>query len=94
MLLELTYRRNWPGFDVITFSLAGISEQGKVSLLSRKGVRELQYLIFVLAFFHSLSCVLTFSLGMAKVKKKLCVWQFLCSNPTISEYFLFSFDAF
>ncbi|KAK8524504.1 hypothetical protein V6N12_029369 [Hibiscus sabdariffa] len=43
-------------------------EQGKVSLLSRQGVRELQYLLFVLAFFHSLSCVLTFGLGMAKTR--------------------------
>ncbi|KAL4387221.1 hypothetical protein GQ457_09G002740 [Hibiscus cannabinus] len=43
-------------------------EQGKVSLLSRQGVRELQYLLFVLAFFHSLSCVLTFGLGMAKMR--------------------------
>lgn len=38
-----------------------------MSLLSREGVRELQVLIFVLAFFHSLSSVLTFSLGLAKV---------------------------
>ncbi|XVF40426.1 hypothetical protein PTKIN_Ptkin01aG0112500 [Pterospermum kingtungense] len=43
--------------------------QGKVSLLSRKGVGELHYLIFVLAFFHCLSCVLTFSLGMAKMRR-------------------------
>lgn len=42
-------------------------KQGKVSLMSSAGVRELQYLIFVLAFFHSLSCILTSSLGMAKV---------------------------
>ncbi|GMI93457.1 MILDEW RESISTANCE LOCUS O 12 [Hibiscus trionum] len=47
---------------------AKCQEQGKVSLLSRQGVRELQYLLFVLAFFHSLSCVLTFSLGMAKMR--------------------------
>ncbi|KAG6638717.1 MLO-like protein 6 [Carya illinoinensis] len=45
------------------------AEQGKVSFLSRKGVQELQYLIFVLALFHIFSCVLTFSLGMAKMKK-------------------------
>ncbi|KAK4740625.1 hypothetical protein SAY87_024213 [Trapa incisa] len=43
--------------------------QGKVSLLSRVGVRELQYLIFILALFHSLSCILTFGLGMAKMRK-------------------------
>lgn len=48
---------------------AKCEQQGKASLLSRKGVRQLQYLIFVLACFHSLSCVLTFSLGMAKMRK-------------------------
>lgn len=42
-------------------------KQGKVSLLSRKGVQELQYLIFVLAVFHVFSIMLTFGLGMAKV---------------------------
>ncbi|KAH7568861.1 hypothetical protein JRO89_XS06G0062900 [Xanthoceras sorbifolium] len=44
-------------------------EQEKVSFLSRDGVRQLQFLIFILAFFHSLSSVLTFSLGMAKMKR-------------------------
>lgn len=42
-------------------------EQGKVSLLTRQAVRQLQYLIFIMAFFHVFSCVLTFGLGMAKV---------------------------
>ncbi|XP_062161594.1 MLO-like protein 12 isoform X2 [Alnus glutinosa] len=45
------------------------SEQGKVSLLSRGGVQELQYLIFMLAVFHIFSCILTFSLGMAKMNR-------------------------
>ncbi|XP_010260352.1 PREDICTED: MLO-like protein 12 isoform X2 [Nelumbo nucifera] len=45
------------------------AEEGKVSILSRNGVQQLQYLIFVLAFFHVLSCVLTFGLGMAKMKR-------------------------
>ncbi|KAF8413814.1 hypothetical protein HHK36_001807 [Tetracentron sinense] len=45
------------------------AEQGKVSLLSREGTRQLHYLIFVLAFFHILSCVLTFGLAMAKMKR-------------------------
>ncbi|CAL5412276.1 unnamed protein product [Camellia sinensis] len=44
------------------------AEQGKLSLLSRTGVRQLQFLIFVLALFHVFSCFLTFSLGMAKVE--------------------------
>ncbi|KAG4182881.1 hypothetical protein ERO13_A09G073900v2 [Gossypium hirsutum] len=48
---------------------AKCEEQGMVSLLSRQGMKELQYLIFVLAFFHSLSCILTFGLGMAKMRK-------------------------
>ncbi|CAL5346096.1 unnamed protein product [Camellia sinensis] len=45
------------------------AEQGKLSLLSRTGVRQLQFLIFVLALFHVFSCFLTFSLGMAKMKR-------------------------
>ncbi|KAH9797137.1 MLO-like protein 12 [Citrus sinensis] len=57
-------------------------EQGKVSLLSRKGVNQLQYLIFVLAFFHSLSCVLTFSLGMAKMRS----WESWEAETRTLEY--------
>ncbi|KAE7995768.1 hypothetical protein FH972_000537 [Carpinus fangiana] len=45
------------------------AEQGKVSLLSRGGVQELQYLIFMLGGFHIFSCILTFSLGMAKMRR-------------------------
>ncbi|XP_059438469.1 MLO-like protein 12 [Corylus avellana] len=45
------------------------AEQGKVSLLSRGGVQELQYLIFMLGVFHIFSSVLTFSLGMAKMRR-------------------------
>ncbi|KAE8734230.1 Thioredoxin superfamily protein [Hibiscus syriacus] len=56
--------------------------QGKVSLLSREGVNELQYLIFGLAFFHSLSCVLTFSLGMAKMRR----WESWESETRTLEY--------
>ncbi|XP_034673918.1 MLO-like protein 12 [Vitis riparia] len=57
-------------------------EQGKMSLLSRQGVEELQYLIFVLAFFHSLYCVLTFGLGMAKMKK----WESWEAETRTLEY--------
>ncbi|XVF87418.1 hypothetical protein PTKIN_Ptkin18bG0118400 [Pterospermum kingtungense] len=56
--------------------------QGKVSLLSREGARELHYLIFVLAFFHSLSCVLTFSLGMAKMRR----WESWEAETRTLEY--------
>ncbi|CAN1810599.1 MLO-like protein 8 [Linum perenne] len=45
---------------------AKCAEQGKVSLLSRQGVTQLNYLMFVLASFHAMSCTLIFSLGMAK----------------------------
>ena len=44
-----------------------ILEQGKASLLSREGMKQLQYLIFVLASFHCVSSIFTFGLGMAKV---------------------------
>ncbi|CAI0445140.1 unnamed protein product [Linum tenue] len=42
------------------------ANQGKVSLLSRQGVQQLNYLMFVLASFHATSSILIFSLGMAK----------------------------
>lgn len=42
-------------------------EQGKVSLLSRTAMDQLQALIFLLAFFHVLSCVITLGLGTANV---------------------------
>ncbi|CAN1229571.1 MLO-like protein 12 [Linum grandiflorum] len=45
---------------------AKCAEQGKVSLLSRHGVMQLNYMMFVLASFHAMSCTLIFSLGMAK----------------------------
>ncbi|XP_031248473.1 MLO-like protein 12 [Pistacia vera] len=57
-------------------------EQGKVSLLSREAVRQLQYLIFVLAFFHSSSCVLTFGLGMAKMRS----WESWEAETRTIEY--------
>ncbi|PON46677.1 Mlo-related protein [Parasponia andersonii] len=61
---------------------AKCAELGKVSLLSRKGVQQLQYLIFVLAFFHVLSCVLTFGLGMAKMRR----WESWEAETRTSEY--------
>ncbi|PNT11958.2 hypothetical protein POPTR_011G059200v4 [Populus trichocarpa] len=48
---------------------AKCAEQGKASLLSREGMRQLQYLIFVLASFHCLSSIFTFGLGMAKMRR-------------------------
>ncbi|KAF8409176.1 hypothetical protein HHK36_005250 [Tetracentron sinense] len=62
-------------------------EQGKVSLLSREGVKQLHYLIFVLAFFHVLSCVLTFGLGMVKMKR----WESWEEETRTLEY-LYSND--
>ncbi|GKV29646.1 hypothetical protein SLEP1_g38550 [Rubroshorea leprosula] len=56
--------------------------QGKMSLMSRTGVRELQYLIFVLALFHSLSCILTSSLGMAKMRR----WESWEAETRTVEY--------
>ncbi|KAF5943826.1 hypothetical protein HYC85_017903 [Camellia sinensis] len=43
-------------------------EQGKLSLMSRTGMQQLQMLIFVLAFCHVFSSFLTFSLGLAKTQ--------------------------
>ncbi|KAH0985738.1 hypothetical protein GBA52_012915 [Prunus armeniaca] len=58
------------------------SDQGKVSLMSREGAYELQYLIFVLAMFHVSSCVLTFALGMAKMKR----WESWEAETRTLEY--------
>ncbi|KAK1556579.1 hypothetical protein Q3G72_030544 [Acer saccharum] len=57
-------------------------EQEKVSFVSREGVKQLQFLIFILAFFHSLSSVLTFSLGMAKMKS----WESWEAETRTLEY--------
>ncbi|KAH1208261.1 MLO-like protein 6 [Glycine max] len=43
--------------------------RGKVSLLSREGVREQQYFIFYLARCHVVSSFLTFGLGLAKIRR-------------------------
>ncbi|KAL5998820.1 hypothetical protein ACLOJK_009768 [Asimina triloba] len=42
-------------------------EQDEISLLSGEAVNELHILMFVLAFFHVFSCVVTLGLGMAKL---------------------------
>ncbi|KAF5188191.1 Mlo-like protein [Thalictrum thalictroides] len=48
---------------------ASCQKKGQVSLLSTEAVDHLQYLIFVLALFHVLSCIFTFALGMAKMRR-------------------------
>ncbi|XXG66786.1 hypothetical protein AAC387_Pa06g0288 [Persea americana] len=44
-------------------------EKNKISLLSIDGVNQLHVLIFALALFQVLSCVITLGLGMAKMKR-------------------------
>ncbi|XP_042503266.1 MLO-like protein 6 [Macadamia integrifolia] len=61
-------------------------EKGKVSFLSEKGFQQLQILIFVLALFHVLSCVLTFALGMAKMRK----WKHWEAETRRLEYQFYS----
>ncbi|XP_059670303.1 MLO-like protein 12 [Cornus florida] len=58
------------------------AEQGKLSLVSRNGVQQLQMLIFVLAFFHVFSAFLTFSLGIVKMKK----WESWEAETRTLEY--------
>ncbi|THG14630.1 hypothetical protein TEA_016414 [Camellia sinensis var. sinensis] len=65
------------------FKLLTRSNQGKLSLLSRTGVRQLQFLIFVLALFHVFSCFLTFSLGMAKA----CFFRQFYKSVSEVDYF-------
>ncbi|KAK2991850.1 hypothetical protein RJ640_030025 [Escallonia rubra] len=62
-------------------------EQGKISLISRAGVQQLQLLIFALAISHVFSCFLTFSLGMAKMRK----WE-LWETETRTLDYQFSHD--
>ncbi|KAL4585646.1 hypothetical protein LXL04_010269 [Taraxacum kok-saghyz] len=47
---------------------AKCADQGKISLISRNGVQQLQFLISILAISHVISCILTFSLGMLKMR--------------------------
>ncbi|XP_059068866.1 MLO-like protein 2 [Cryptomeria japonica] len=44
------------------------AQQGKVPLISQDGLHQLHIFIFVLAVFHVLSCVMTMSLGWAKMR--------------------------
>ncbi|XP_027111824.1 MLO-like protein 6 [Coffea arabica] len=57
-------------------------EQGKMSFMSREGAQQLQMLIFVLAFVHVLSSFLTFSLGMAKMRR----WESWEAETRTMEY--------
>ncbi|KAM3362239.1 MLO-like protein 2 [Capsicum galapagoense] len=57
-------------------------QQGKKSLMSRAGVQQLQLLIFALAFFHILSCFLTFSLGTLKMRR----WKFWEAETRTLDY--------
>ncbi|KAL3519834.1 hypothetical protein ACH5RR_017983 [Cinchona calisaya] len=57
-------------------------EQGKMSFMSREGTQQLQMLIFVLAFVHVLSSFLTFSLGMAKMRR----WETWEAETRTMEY--------
>ncbi|KAF9608707.1 hypothetical protein IFM89_010839 [Coptis chinensis] len=50
----------------------------------KSGVDHLQMLIFVLAFFHVLSCVLTFGLGMAKA----CFIRQFIGSVSKTDYFI------
>ncbi|XP_068657962.1 MLO-like protein 12 [Aristolochia californica] len=54
-------------FELLTSSATETS--GMVPLVSRRGITELHILIFVLAVFHVLYCVLTMFLGTTKMKR-------------------------
>ncbi|KAJ4839702.1 hypothetical protein Tsubulata_012682 [Turnera subulata] len=71
-----------PSYSDETEEEAKCAEKGKVSFLSRSGVQQLQYLIFVLAAFHSLSSILIFGLGMAKMKR----WESWEAETKTLEY--------
>ncbi|XP_022142055.1 MLO-like protein 12 [Momordica charantia] len=56
--------------------------EGKVSLVSSDGVGQVKYLIICLAFLHIFSSLLTFSLGMAKMRR----WQSWEAKTKTLEY--------
>ncbi|CAN1781667.1 MLO-like protein 12 [Linum perenne] len=58
------------------------SSKGKVPLISVTGVHQLHIFVFVLAVFHILYCVITMTLGRAKVKK----WKTWESETSSMEY--------
>ncbi|XP_074325890.1 MLO-like protein 12 isoform X1 [Apium graveolens] len=55
--------------EIHTEESSKCEEQDKMSLITRDGVQQIQLLIFSVAFFHIISSFLTFSLGMAKMKR-------------------------
>ncbi|KAI4296817.1 hypothetical protein L6164_036740 [Bauhinia variegata] len=61
---------------------AKCAEQEKVSFLSRQGVQELQQLIFHIAVSHVISCIFTFGLGMAKMRR----WESWEAETRTFEY--------
>ncbi|CAN0927336.1 MLO protein homolog 1 [Linum grandiflorum] len=58
------------------------SSKGKVPLISVTGVHQLHIFVFVLAVFHIVYCVITMTLGRAKVKK----WKTWESETSSVEY--------
>ncbi|CAI0434798.1 unnamed protein product [Linum tenue] len=58
------------------------SSRGKVPLISVTGVHQLHIFVFVLAVFHIMYCVITMTLGRAKVKK----WKTWESETSSEEY--------
>ncbi|XP_020247613.1 MLO-like protein 12 [Asparagus officinalis] len=56
--------------------------KGMVSLVSEVGVNQLQLLIFTLAVFHVLSCIVTLGLGEVKMKK----WKYWEEETRTMEY--------
>ncbi|XP_023543418.1 MLO-like protein 12 [Cucurbita pepo subsp. pepo] len=56
--------------------------QAKASLISRDGAKQVKYLIICLAFVHILSSLLTYSLGIAKMRR----WQYWEAKTRTLEY--------
>ncbi|KGN49265.1 MLO-like protein 12 isoform X1 [Cucumis sativus] len=56
--------------------------QGKASLLSRDGAKQVKYLIICLAFVHIFSSLLSYSLGIAKMRR----WQSWEAKTRTLEY--------
>lgn len=68
--------------EIHTEESSKCEEQDKMSLITRDGVQQIQLLIFSVAFFHIISSFLTFSLGMAKMKR----WELWEAETRTFEY--------
>ncbi|CAN6443532.1 unnamed protein product [Victoria cruziana] len=67
--------------------ISSCEKKGMVSLISEKGIKQLHIFIFVLAVFHVFFCLVTMSLGLAKMRR----WK-AWENETHTLEYQISYD--